>query len=1704
MKKILIILFILFAGIKPSYSQTFPVQVTTQLIPPYSIHLADYVASGTDRLAVTVLLRDINRAELKVKLRVKIEGQGITLQTKPSYFPPALILQGGLPERLISTDLVDYFNPDNLDFIGITKRQFLQTGALPEGIYRFTVEVLEYNRGVKISNSGTAAAWLILNDPPIINVPKQAEKVMAQYPQNVVFQWTPRHTGSPNSAFNTEYEFKMVEIWPEGTPTIVGANDAMRTSNTFFESTTQNTSLIYGIAEPALVPGRSYAFQVRAKSIVGIDELDLFKNNGYSQVHSFTFGDTCNPPTKIELESTSSSRIKLSWTGEFHHTAYTVSYREANDPNAEWFEEDTFFKDFTINSLKPGTEYEYQIMSECTSFMSEFTELHKAKTAEKKQSEFACGNQVPTFDLNNKELIEKLSPGDYIYAGDFDIKIDSVTGANGIFSGGGKAQLPFLNFVKVRTVFENIKVNTDYRIIDGNVYTYWDPNSRMMSDNTTSEEESELGEDELVEGNDSEEDSSSILSDTISLSSPIDTTFTDTNGNLIVVTTEGESISIDANKEVTIIDSNGNSTSISGGAVVSSTNNQSSSTNGSGDSTTASIADADMVFGPLSIKFVSEPQSTQTDSEGYCSFENVEVSFIMSLMGQYEISKEVTIDGASMSFKKHCENNNYKDVQISWENAEGLDIGAIKFLETKIKKINLLIDGGGKLSGDIDLSALLKQEKQITDIIKVREGVNGDFSFSFSNNSSFEGTFDFGGIKGINIDLIKNDIVFGSITDASFNNEGTMNGQIEVTPNVISYSSSGIKVDVKELYAEVDLSLENGVNLKSGGGEFVISEIDGLDGDLTLGIEIINGIITSEVKTSNLSGYGLTISKLNIRALLDDKFDIIEINGGFDIKHNDFDVAIGINDFEVVNGKLNKINGNGRIVYDQLEININTISYNSELDKLVIDVSVEVETDGMAIAVSISEFTIDRSGNIVLGEYQANISGSYQFGPLAVALTAEAERMKNAIWDEYEAEAAFKLKMKDAKGKEIEKNIGSALLKFSKKGSKERYRDISLAIEGANIPIGELYSIQAAVKDIDIYIVTDQEYLTGTADDIGNIEIGEGSKVTLLASLDQDKQLGELVKLKKGISGEFTFEFLKGDDFSGDFDFGGVENINLLVEKNDKVLASLKGAKIDSELNLAGKIIANEKVSYSSGAFEVTLEKLELDVFVNLSDISTFKINNGSGKVNVSNIKGVDGNVFIDLVYSETGNFNAEVLSDDSNLSAFGMTLEDLNLNAEFTSSLELFKIEGSLKAKHNDFDASINVSSFKLEQGELKELQANGVVGYKGFEFELEKSNYVDGGLSVNAKVEIESAGKLAVQDFVINSEGDISVGRIVGNLNKPMIAMEFDATFKDNGFKGKFNGDIKLISLDGELDFGAEETYTYGYLRIAAKGKNGIPLGPTGLQLTKVGGQLGYNYYLNFTGGNIIGNPKQGNYLLGLTLGISDVGNMFAAEGTTVVQFGNDKLQLSLFGNIKAPRSNPIIESNFNVNYYMPDNSVDGSLSTNISIPASTGMVFKTNSPASINFAMANEEWSVDGGVKASMFKVISFVGNTSLSNSNNSISGYLSGQASYYYNKSFSYDWTLADVEGELELGFNSQINANIDDTGFSGNIGIHIYGNGQLSVKVPVFPAVEGSVSISADADISYADEVGNLTGQAAITIQSSRVSIEESITINKTF
>ncbi len=441
--------------------QVFPVQATTQLTPPYSLYLADYVESGTERLALNVFLSDIARPELSVRFRLRIVGQGITIETKPEFKPAPVFIQGGIPLRLISTDLAEYFNPNNLNFQGISRGQYGQRGMLPEGVYQFCFEVLEYNRGVKISNTACAVAWMILNDPPLINLPRQDEKLKATSPQNVVLQWTPRHTGSPNSAFTTEYDITMVEVWPATR----NPNDAILTSPPIYEATTSSSTVIYGPAETPLEPGRRYAWRVRARSIAGVTPMDLFKNNGYSEVFTFVYGDARDLPTGINTSAISSSRFTVSWDGLFNQTSFRVRYRQVGTTN--WYENNSAINTAEINGLKPGTTYEYQVAGTCGFYDGAYSTAGRVTTAPAPETPYACGIPMEELTLDPTTLTGSLKVGDIIQAGDFDVKLTKISGGNGTFTGEGVIEVPYFNKAKVKTEFTNIKVNKDLRMVSG-------------------------------------------------------------------------------------------------------------------------------------------------------------------------------------------------------------------------------------------------------------------------------------------------------------------------------------------------------------------------------------------------------------------------------------------------------------------------------------------------------------------------------------------------------------------------------------------------------------------------------------------------------------------------------------------------------------------------------------------------------------------------------------------------------------------------------------------------------------------------------------------------------------------------------------------------------------------------------------------------------------------------------------------------------------------------------------------------------------------------------------------------------------------------------------------------------------------------------------------------------------------------------------
>jgi len=268
-----------------SSAQFYGVGVTTQIIPPYSVYLPDYVVPGTEKLRLVVIQRDLTQASYMIRLRMSIEINGrVIMRTAASYQPPPITLAPGVPTVISGSDLTAYLESQNLDFTGYSRGQYDRTKSIPEGACKVSFTAYDYRRSsVQVSAEGAAYFYVSRLEPPLVNLPACGSALVPARPQQVIFQWMPLNAGAANSLSTTSYQLDLYEVRPQGR----NPEDVVRSTMPIFSTITSQTTYVYSSAEPALVDSMQYAFRVRAVDGSG---RDLYANNGYSAVCTFTWG----------------------------------------------------------------------------------------------------------------------------------------------------------------------------------------------------------------------------------------------------------------------------------------------------------------------------------------------------------------------------------------------------------------------------------------------------------------------------------------------------------------------------------------------------------------------------------------------------------------------------------------------------------------------------------------------------------------------------------------------------------------------------------------------------------------------------------------------------------------------------------------------------------------------------------------------------------------------------------------------------------------------------------------------------------------------------------------------------------------------------------------------------------------------------------------------------------------------------------------------------------------------------------------------------------------------------------------------------------------------------------------------------------------------------------------------------------------------
>lgn len=373
---LLLWLLSVLAGSKALAQNLEPVQVTTQLVPPYSVYLADYAQPGQEKLRIIMLQRDLSKPLYQVRLVMRVDLNGRTImQTSRAYQPPPLSLEPGVPTVISGAELAPYLDSRNVEFTGFDRAQYERNKALPEGAYTICFTAYDYRRQeVPVSNAGCSFYFLAKNEPPLINTPACETKIPVREPQQIIFSWLPRNTASPTSAGNTEYNFSLYEVrFPGRNP-----NDIVMTTPPVYTATVDFTQLVYGPSEPALIPGMGYVWRVQAKDKGG---KDAFRNHGYSQVCTFTYGGV-DPAFAVgvvqnfKVEAQTHRRALLSWQADRRQfESYRVEYKKTGS-GYEWNRAEV--KDSSqmkVFDLEPDTEYEARLQGQKQGVFGGYTEL---------------------------------------------------------------------------------------------------------------------------------------------------------------------------------------------------------------------------------------------------------------------------------------------------------------------------------------------------------------------------------------------------------------------------------------------------------------------------------------------------------------------------------------------------------------------------------------------------------------------------------------------------------------------------------------------------------------------------------------------------------------------------------------------------------------------------------------------------------------------------------------------------------------------------------------------------------------------------------------------------------------------------------------------------------------------------------------------------------------------------------------------------------------------------------------------------------------------------------------------------------------------------------------------------------------------------------------------------------------------------------
>ena len=338
--------------------QYFPVVAKFTQLPPYPIYLSDFSNPNQTNLSIQMQMKDNQIASRPIRLKLYVEGQGFRIEsTDLVQGEPPITLALGQIYDLPNTQVANYFKQYNLK---ISPEQYSK--AFSEGTFRFGVEVIDFATNRALSGiQWSTPVWIAVNEPPVWVNPANNLAQAPQQPQNINFQWAPRH----KNVGDVEYEFTITELFiNEGFKGNI--QNLFLSQPPYYKVRTRATTLNYNATLPPLLSGRTYAYRVQAIAKRGFEDVGVFRNNGYTEIQHFQYGEKLKPPTNLKLTWNDDAKsLTFNWKGQPEHKTFEVEYREKGS-TGEWKKLNVTPKNGLLNAqniadLEAYRSYEFKL-----------------------------------------------------------------------------------------------------------------------------------------------------------------------------------------------------------------------------------------------------------------------------------------------------------------------------------------------------------------------------------------------------------------------------------------------------------------------------------------------------------------------------------------------------------------------------------------------------------------------------------------------------------------------------------------------------------------------------------------------------------------------------------------------------------------------------------------------------------------------------------------------------------------------------------------------------------------------------------------------------------------------------------------------------------------------------------------------------------------------------------------------------------------------------------------------------------------------------------------------------------------------------------------------------------------------------------------------------------------------------------------------